>query len=157
MVKMLVMLVRFAFTNNRGDFFMSLTDIKAKMPNPWEGIQAYWWLWYVPSRYPEGFQILANGLPFWREAKTLLYWCLPCCFSFWRKTTPWWSQKASCSGHWPNAKKQAEVKELKAKRDKTRSFSVVAKAWFSTKTKWSKDYGDSVWKRLEICLPDNWR
>lgn len=49
----------------------------------------------------------------------------------------------------PNAKKQAEVKELKAKRDKTRSFSVVAKAWFSTKTKWSKDYGDSVWKRLE--------
>ncbi|WP_421505020.1 tyrosine-type recombinase/integrase [Erwinia rhapontici] len=49
----------------------------------------------------------------------------------------------------PNAKKQAEVKELKAKRDNTRSFSVVAKAWFSTKTKWSKDYGDSVWKRLE--------
>ena len=49
----------------------------------------------------------------------------------------------------PNAKKQAEVKELKAKRDKTRTFAVVAKAWFSTKTKWSKDYGDSVWKRLE--------
>lgn len=49
----------------------------------------------------------------------------------------------------PNAKKQAEVKELKAKRDKTRCFTVVAKAWFATKTKWSKDYGDSVWKRLE--------
>ncbi|AXF75437.1 integrase arm-type DNA-binding domain-containing protein [Erwinia tracheiphila] len=49
----------------------------------------------------------------------------------------------------PNARKQAEVKELKAKRDKTRSFSIVAKAWFSTKTKWSEDYGDSVWKRLE--------
>lgn len=49
----------------------------------------------------------------------------------------------------PNAKKQAEVKELKAKRDKTRTFAMVAKAWFATKTKWSKDYGDSVWKRLE--------
>ncbi|MBF1995955.1 integrase arm-type DNA-binding domain-containing protein [Serratia symbiotica] len=49
----------------------------------------------------------------------------------------------------PNAKKQAEVKELKAKRDKTRCFALVAKAWFATKTKWSKDYGDSVWKRLE--------
>ncbi|MDI6559008.1 Arm DNA-binding domain-containing protein, partial [Enterobacter chengduensis] len=31
----------------------------------------------------------------------------------------------------PNAKKQAEVKELKAKRDNTRSFRTVAKAWFS--------------------------
>ncbi|WP_142481488.1 tyrosine-type recombinase/integrase [Klebsiella pneumoniae] len=48
-----------------------------------------------------------------------------------------------------NAKKQAEVKELKAKRDNTRSFRTVAKAWFSTKTKWSDDYGDAVWKRLE--------
>lgn len=28
----------------------------------------------------------------------------------------------------PNAKKQAEVKELKAKRDKTRCFAMVAKA-----------------------------
>lgn len=49
----------------------------------------------------------------------------------------------------PNAKKQAEVKELKAKRDNTRYFRTVAKAWFSTKTKWSDDYGDAVWKRLE--------
>ncbi len=49
----------------------------------------------------------------------------------------------------PNAKKQAEVKELKAKRDNTRSFRTVAKAWFSTKTKWSDYYGDAVWKRLE--------
>lgn len=49
----------------------------------------------------------------------------------------------------PSAKKQAEVKELKAKRDNTRSFRTVAKAWFSTKTKWSDDYGDAVWKRLE--------
>ncbi len=49
----------------------------------------------------------------------------------------------------PNAKKQAEAKELKAKRDNTRSFRTVAKAWFATKTKWSDDYGDAVWKRLE--------
>ncbi|MCX2959117.1 MAG: integrase, partial [Serratia symbiotica] len=34
-------------------------------------------------------------------------------------------------------------------RDKTRCFAMGAKAWFATKTKWSKDYGDSVWKRLE--------
>ncbi len=36
----------------------------------------------------------------------------------------------------PNAKKQAEVKGLKAKRDNTRSFKPVAKAWFTTKKRW---------------------
>ena len=33
----------------------------------------------------------------------------------------------------PNAKKQTEAKELKAKRDNTRAFKVVAKSWFTTK------------------------
>lgn len=33
----------------------------------------------------------------------------------------------------PNAKKQAEVKELKTKRNNTRSFRAVAKTWFTTK------------------------
>jgi len=55
----------------------------------------------------------------------------------------------------PNAKKQAAVKEQKAKRDKTRSFEVVAKTWLATKTKWSEDYADSVKKRLETYIfPD---
>lgn len=49
----------------------------------------------------------------------------------------------------PNAKKQAEVKELKSKPDKTFTFTVVTKACFAKETKWSKDYGDSVWKRLK--------
>jgi len=35
----------------------------------------------------------------------------------------------------PNAKKQADKKVLPEKRDKTRSFRVVAKSWFTTKTK----------------------
>ncbi len=55
----------------------------------------------------------------------------------------------------PNAKKQADVKELKAKRDNTRSFKAVAKAWFSTKKKWSKDYQNTVWTRLDnYIFPD---
>jgi len=49
----------------------------------------------------------------------------------------------------PDAKKQVEVEELKARCDKTRCFAIVAKAGFDTKTKWSKDSGDSVWKRPE--------
>ncbi len=44
----------------------------------------------------------------------------------------------------PNAKKQADEKVLQEKRDKTRSFRVVAKSWFATKTKWSEDYADTV-------------
>lgn len=55
----------------------------------------------------------------------------------------------------PNAKKQADEKVLQEKRDKTRSFRVVAKSWFATKTKWSEDYADTVWKRLETYVfPD---
>lgn len=55
----------------------------------------------------------------------------------------------------PNTKKQAEVKELKAKRDNTRSFRAVAKAWFTTKKKWSEDYQNTVLTRLETYIfPD---
>jgi len=39
----------------------------------------------------------------------------------------------------PDAKKQPEVEELKARCDKTRCFAIVANAGFDTKTKWSKD------------------
>lgn len=52
----------------------------------------------------------------------------------------------------PNAKKQAEVTELKAKRDNTRSFRVVAKAWFATKKKWSENYRHTVLTRLETYI-----
>ncbi len=48
----------------------------------------------------------------------------------------------------PNAKKQAGEKVRQEKRDKTRSFRVVAKSWFATKTKWSVDYADTVWKLI---------
>ncbi|MBD8164591.1 tyrosine-type recombinase/integrase [Erwinia persicina] len=55
----------------------------------------------------------------------------------------------------PNAKKQAEVKEQKAKHDNTRSFRSVAKAWFATKKKWSEDYRHTVLTRLETYIfPD---
>ena len=43
-----------------------------------------------------------------------------------------------------NAKKQAEVKVLKAKGDNTRSFRVVAKAWFATMKEWSEDYCHTI-------------
>lgn len=52
----------------------------------------------------------------------------------------------------PNAKKQAEVKELKAKRDNSRFLRAVAKAWFSTKKKWSADYRHTVLNRLETYI-----
>lgn len=64
----------------------------------------------------------------------------------------------------PNAKKQAEVKELKAKRDKTRTFAVVAKAWFSTKKNGQKimvaPYGSALKhmssRQLAIKMLPNW-
>lgn len=125
----------------------------------WKGIRADRWLRYLPRVTLRGFQILANSFPLRREAKTLFYRCLPRCFTCWRKTTPWQVQKASCSGIDPNAKKQAEVKELKAKHDNARSFRFVAKAWFTTKVyhqkKWSKDHQNTVWTRLDTYIfPD---
>ncbi|MBJ2526825.1 integrase arm-type DNA-binding domain-containing protein, partial [Salmonella enterica subsp. enterica serovar Albany] len=65
------------------------------------------------------------------------------------------AKKLLAQGIDPNAKKQADEKVLQEKRDKTRSFRVVAKSWFATKTKWSEDYADTVWKRLETYVfPD---
>ncbi len=65
------------------------------------------------------------------------------------------AKKLLAQGIDPNAKKQADEKALQEKRDKTRSFRVVARSWFATKTKWSEDYADTVWKRLETYVfPD---
>ncbi|WP_426596338.1 tyrosine-type recombinase/integrase [Pectobacterium brasiliense] len=65
------------------------------------------------------------------------------------------ARKLIAEGIDPNAKKKSEATELKAKRDNTRAFKVVAKSWFTTKTTWSEDYQRSVWTRLETYLfPD---
>ena len=53
----------------------------------------------------------------------------------------------------PNAKKQAEVKELKAKRDNTRTFKAVTKAGFSTKKKWSEEKALWLAKAAETNRP----
>lgn len=138
------------FTKNRGGVFMSLTDIKAKNAKPLE----------KEYKLTDGFgmflRVTPKGSKYWQmayrfEGKQKLfsigvYPAVSLSVARQRRDE---ARRLLAQGIDPNAKKQAEVKELKAKRDKTRSFSIVAKAWFSTKTKWSEDYGDSVWKRLE--------
>ncbi len=59
------------------------------------------------------------------------------------------ARKLIADGIDPNAKKKSEATELKAKRDNTRAFKVVANSWFSTKKKWSEDYQNTVRTRLE--------
>ena len=129
---------------------MSLTDIKAKNAKPLE----------KEYKLTDGFgmflRVTPKGSKYWQmayrfEGKQKLFsiGVYPAVSLSDARQRRDEARRLLAQGIDPNAKKQAEVKELKAKRDKTRSFSVVAKAWFSTKTKWSKDYGDSVWKRLE--------
>ena len=59
------------------------------------------------------------------------------------------ARKLIAEGIDPNAKKKSEATELKAKRDNTRAFKVVANSWFTTKKKWSEDYQNTVRTRLE--------
>lgn len=62
------------------------------------------------------------------------------------------ARKLIAEGIDPNAKKKSEATELKAKRDNTRAFKVVANAWFATKKKWSEDYQNTVRIRLETYI-----
>lgn len=103
---------------------MSLTDTKVKNARPSEkavkladGFSLY------------RFKILAVRLSLQWQTEGVFYWGLPCGFSCWCQTTPWRGQKAAGSGDWPERKKQADEKILQEKRDKTRSFRVVAKSW----------------------------
>ncbi|GKV84829.1 integrase [Pectobacterium carotovorum subsp. carotovorum] len=59
------------------------------------------------------------------------------------------ARKLIAEGIDPNAKKKSEATELKAKRDNTRAFKVVASSWFATKKKWSEDYQNTVRTRLD--------
>lgn len=129
---------------------MSLTDIKAKNAKPLE----------KEYKLTDGFgmflRVTPKGSKYWQMAyrfdgkqKIFSIGVYPAVSLSDARQRRDEARRLLAQGIDPNAKKQSEVKELKAKRDKTRSFSIVAKAWFSTKTKWSKDYGDSVWKRLE--------
>lgn len=129
---------------------MSLTDIKAKNAKPLE----------KEYKLTDGFgmflRVTPKGSKYWQmayrfEGKQKLFsiGVYPAVSLSDARQRRDEARRLLAQGIDPNAKKQAEVKELKAKRDKTRSFAMVAKAWFATKTKWSKDYGDSVWKRLE--------
>lgn len=129
---------------------MSLTDIKAKNAKPLE----------KEYKLTDGFgmflRVTPKGSKYWQmayrfEGKQKLFsiGVYPAVSLSDARQRRVEARRLLAQGIDPNAKKQAEVKELKAKRDNTRSFRTVAKAWFSTKTKWSDDYGDAVWKRLE--------
>lgn len=129
---------------------MSLTDIKAKNAKPLE----------KEYKLTDGFgmflRVTPKGSKYWQmayrfEGKQKLFsiGVYPVVSLSDARQRRDEARRLLAQGIDPNAKKQAEVKELKAKRDNTRSFRTVAKAWFSTKTKWSDDYGDAVWKRLE--------
>ncbi|MFE1685101.1 tyrosine-type recombinase/integrase [Escherichia coli] len=129
---------------------MSLTDIKAKNAKPLE----------KEYKLTDGFgmflRVTPKGSKYWQmayrfEGKQKLFsiGVYPAVSLSDARQRRDEARRLLAQGIDPNAKKQAEVKELKAKRDNTRSFRTVAKAWFSTKTKWSDDYSDAVWKRLE--------
>ncbi|MCP6752515.1 integrase arm-type DNA-binding domain-containing protein [Klebsiella pneumoniae] len=129
---------------------MSLTDIKAKNAKPLE----------KEYKLTDGFgmflRVTPKGSKYWQmayrfEGKQKLFsiGVYPAVSLSDARQRRDEARRLLAQGIDPNAKKQAEVKEIKAKRDNTRSFRTVAKAWFSTKTKWSDDYGDAVWKRLE--------
>ncbi|WP_448717597.1 tyrosine-type recombinase/integrase [Klebsiella quasipneumoniae] len=129
---------------------MSLTDIKAKNAKPLE----------KEYKLTDGFgmflRVTPKGSKYWQmayrfEGKQKLFsiGVYPAVSLSDARQRRDEARRLLAQGIDPNAKKQAEVKELKAKRDNTRSFRTVAKAWFSTKTKWSDDYGNAVWKRLE--------
>ncbi|HEC4507331.1 TPA: integrase arm-type DNA-binding domain-containing protein [Escherichia coli] len=129
---------------------MSLTDIKAKNAKPLE----------KEYKLTDGFgmflRVTPKGSKYWQMAyrfegkqKIFSIGVYPAVSLSDARQRRDEARRLLAQGIDPNAKKQAEVKELKAKRDNTRSFRTVAKAWFSTKTKWSDDYGDAVWKRLE--------
>ena len=129
---------------------MSLTDIKAKNAKPLE----------KEYKLTDGFgmflRVTPKGSKYWQmayrfEGKQKLFsiGVYPAVSLSDARQRRDEARRLLAQGIDPNAKKQAEAKELKAKRDNTRSFRTVAKAWFSTKTKWSDDYGDAVWKRLE--------
>ncbi|HDR2749923.1 tyrosine-type recombinase/integrase [Enterobacter asburiae] len=129
---------------------MSLTDIKAKNAKPLE----------KEYKLTDGFgmflRVTPKGSKYWQmayrfEGKQKLFsiGVYPAVSLSDARQRRDEARRLLAQGIDPNAKKQAKVKELKAKRDNTRSFRTVAKAWFSTKTKWSDDYGDAVWKRLE--------
>lgn len=65
------------------------------------------------------------------------------------------AKKLLAAGIDPNAKKQADNRIVCEKRNNTRTFKMVARNWFATKTTWSEDYQRSVWTRLETYLfPD---
>lgn len=129
---------------------MSLTDIKAKNAKPLE----------KEYKLTDGFgmflRVTPKGSKYWQmayrfEGKQKLFsiGVYPAVSLSDARQRRDEARRLLAQGIDPNAKKQAEVKELKAKRDNTRTFRTVAKEWFSTKTKWSDDYGDAVWKRLE--------
>ncbi|HCP9910524.1 TPA: integrase arm-type DNA-binding domain-containing protein [Escherichia coli] len=129
---------------------MSLTDIKAKNAKPLE----------KEYKLTDGFgmflRVTPKGSKYWQmayrfEGKQKLFsiGVYPAVSLSDARQRRDEARRLLAQGIDPNAKKQAEVKELKAKRDNTRYFRTVAKAWFATKTKWSDDYGDAVWKRLE--------
>ncbi|EOW5503420.1 tyrosine-type recombinase/integrase [Escherichia coli O141,141ab,141ac:H29] len=129
---------------------MSLTDIKAKNAKPLE----------KEYKLTDGFgmflRVTPKGSKYWQmayrfEGKQKLFsiGVYPAVSLSDARQRRDEARRLLAQGIDPNAKKQAEAKELKAKRDNTRSFRTVAKAWFATKTKWTDDYGDAVWKRLE--------
>lgn len=147
---MLVMVVRLRFYQQAGDAVMPLTDTKVKNAKPL--VKEY--------KLTDGFgmflRVTPKGSKYWQmayrfEGKQKLFsiGVYPAVSLSDARQRRDEARRLLAQDIDPNAKKQAEVKELKAKRDNTRTFKAVTKAWFSTKTKWSDDYGDSVWKRLE--------
>ena len=108
---------------------MSLTDIKAKNAEPLE----------KEYKLTDGFgmflRVTPKGLKYWqmayrfeRKQKLFSIGVYPVVSLSDARQRRDEARRLLAQGIDPNAKKQAEVKELKAKRDNTRSFRTVAKA-----------------------------
>lgn len=153
---MLVMVVRLRFYQQTGDVVMPLTDTKVKNAKPLD----------KEYKLTDGFgmflRVTPKGSRYWQMAYRFegkqkifsigVYPAVSLADARQRRDE---AKRLLAQGIDPNVKKQAEVKELKAKRDNTRSFRFVAKAWFSTKKKWSEDYRNTVLTRLETYIfPD---
>lgn len=150
------MVVRLRFYQQTGDAVMPLTDTKVKNAKPLD----------KEYKLTDGFgmflRVTPKGSKYWQMAYRFdgkqkifsigVYPAVSLADARQRRDE---AKRLLAQDIDPNAKKQAEVKELKAKRDNTRSFKAVTKAWFSTKKKWSEDYRHTVLNRLETYIfPD---
>ncbi len=136
---MLVKLVRFAFYQHAEGTVMSLTDTKVKNARPAEkavkltdGFGLYLLV------HPNGSKYWQLGYRFDGKQKVFSIGVYPAVSLADARQRRDEAKKLLAQGIDPNAKKQADEKALQEKRDKTRSFRVVARSILTLKNRLMK-------------------